>query len=91
MRFTTLDRRISSLEGDSEDSCPHYQALAAMSPQEIDSRIADLKAGQYYEDLPESSPSYKECHKYDGMTEAELDVELARLRAILEKADSYRS
>jgi hypothetical protein len=33
----------------------------------------------------------KECHKYDGMIEAELDVELARLRAILEKADSYGS
>ena len=57
----------------------------------IDSRLADLKAGQNYAYLPESSPSCKECYKYDGMIEAELDVELARLRAILEKADAYGS
>jgi hypothetical protein len=89
MKFTTIDRRISSLEGDSEGRCPHCQALAAMSPQEIDSRLADLKAGQYYEVLLKSSPSCKECHNYDGMTEEELDAELSRLQCVLEKADSY--
>lgn len=62
-----------------------------MSMQEIDLRLTDLKVGQYHEDLPKSSPSCEECHKYNGMTEDELDAELAQLQAILEKADSCGS
>ena len=89
MKLETIDKRLSSLEEAGGGCCPRCKALAAMSPQEIDLHLADLKEGQYCEDLPESSPSCKECHKYDGLTEAELDAELARLRAILEKADSY--
>ncbi len=91
MKLGTINKRISSLEEAECGVCPRCQALAAMSLQEIDLHLADLKAGQYCKDLPESSPSCKKCHKYDGMTEAELDAELARLRAILEKADSYGS
>jgi hypothetical protein len=89
MKFETIDKRISSLEEAGSGGCPRCQALAAMTPQEIDLNLADIKTGQCCEDLPESSPSCKKCHKYDGMTEAELDAEFARLRAILEKADSY--
>lgn len=89
MKFETINKRLSSLEEAGCGGCPRCQALAAMSPQEIDLHLADLTAGQCCEDLPKSSPACKECHKYDGMTEAELDAELARLRAILEKADSY--
>lgn len=91
MKFTTLDRRISSLEDDSEGSCPHCQAIAAMTEEDIDSRLAAVKAGQYCEELPEPSPSCEACHKYDCMTEAELDAELTRLMAILEQADAYGS
>jgi hypothetical protein len=91
MKFGTIDKRLSSLEEAGCSGCPRCQTLAAMSTREIDLHLADLEDGQYCEDLPESSPSCKRCHKYDGMTEAELDAELVRLRAILDKADSYES
>lgn len=83
MKLSTLDRRLSSLEGGIE--CPRCRARRELGP--ISDEQADLLAADpvaFFEkydvpELPDPSPSCPECHKHDGCSEEEIDAELRRL------------
>jgi len=88
----SIERRLNVLESALGQFCPHCMAFEAMNEEERDARIQALLSGQDVSipELPEPSPTCPDCQRHQrkcvGMSEAELDVEIARLQDILRKA-----
>lgn len=84
----SIERRLNVLESALGQFCPRCAASEAMNEEERDARIQALLSGQDIPipELPEPSPSCPHCQRLTGMSEAELDVEIARLEDILRKA-----
>ena len=86
----TIERRLDVLESALGPFCPHCTALAALSEEELDTRIQAFASGLSLPvDLPDPSPSCARCQETAGMSEEELDVELAKLYDILLDAARY--
>jgi hypothetical protein len=83
-----FEERITALELDG--FCPHCDALASLTEEELDARLEALNSGQSLPELPEPSSSCLQCQRaaarLAAMSEEELDAELERLRDILKKA-----
>jgi len=86
MKLDGMSKRLNVLESALGQFCPHCMAFEAMNEEERDARIQALLSGQDAPELPEPSPTCPDCQRCVGMSEAELDVEIARLQDILRKA-----
>jgi hypothetical protein len=90
MKLDGLSRRLDVLESALGQLCPHCRASEALSEEERDARVQILASGQDAPELPEPSPTCPDCQRRQrecvGMSEAELDVRIARLQDIWRKA-----
>jgi len=88
----TIERRLDVLESALGPFCPHCTALAALSEEELDTRIQAFASGLSLPvDLPDPSPSCARCQETAGMSEEEIDAELVRLMDIIQEAAQYSS